>query len=329
MDKVSIIVPVYNAAEYLQRSLQSICRQTYEHLEIILIDDGSTDDSLTLCKEWAIKDARVIVQHQENGGVSSARNLGLELASGEYLMFVDADDWIAPDMVGTLHELAVKHQADVSTCCYLEVYEKHEDIIEEQQNRERVQEASVAVSNEKIEAGLQLLLPWAVYCKLYRRDILKKIRFKNYKIAEDLLFNTEVICDTELKCVATIDRKMYYYFIHENSAIRQGYQRKYLEGVQVEEQCYDRLIKLSPKFGDINIVGCSISMMFERMAELSFKERRVVIEDFRWCKKSAKQYKHALLNTTNKHRKISGALKVYVPDLYLWTLILRKRMRRI
>lgn len=334
MDKVSIIIPVYNAGAYLERSLKSVCGQSFSNLEIILVEDGSTDDSAKRCDEWALKDARIRVYHQQNSGVSSARNKGLELASGEYVMFVDADDWIALDMVQTLYDLLKEHQADVSTCNYLEVAEGQEESIFNQtnpadenssQNVEVAKEASVRVATEKIEAGLQLLLPWAVYCKLYKRSLLEKIRFQNYKIAEDLLFNTEVICDTAFTRIVTIDRKMYYYFIHANSAIRQGYQRKYLEGVQAEEHCYDRLIALSSKFGDINIVGCSISMMFERMAELSWKERREVIEDFRWCKRSAKEYKRALLHTTNRHRKISGALKVYVPDLYLWTLILRKK----
>lgn len=325
MDKVSIIIPVYNAEKYIDRSLKSICGQTYDNMQIILVDDGSTDNSLKICRKWAEQDKRVLVHHQENAGVSEARNKGLELAIGDFVMFVDADDWIAADMVQTLYDLAVKHGADVSTCNYIEIPEGKEQLAIEQEAKERGAEANIQVAAEKVEAGLQLLLPWAVYCKLYRRELLEKIYFKKYKIAEDLLFNTEVICDTALQRVVTIDRKMYYYFIHNNSAIRQGYQRKYLEGVQVEEHCYDRLIQLSPKFGDINIVGCSISMFFERMAELTWKERRAVIEDFRWCKKSAKQYKNALLNTTSRHRKISGALKVYVPDLYLWTLILRKR----
>lgn len=325
MDKVSIVIPVYNAQNYIDRALTSICEQTYENLQIILIDDGSTDGSLSVCKKWAAQDSRVLVHHQENAGVSEARNKGLELATGDYIMFVDADDWIATDMVKTLYDLVIAHQADVSTCNYIEIPEGKEELAVEWEARERATEPHIQAATEKVEAGLQLLLPWAVYCKLYRKELLEKIRFKKYKIAEDLLFNTEVICDTTLQRVVTTDCKMYYYFIHNNSAIRQGYQRKYLEGVQVEEQCYDRLTKLSPKFGDINIVGCSMSMLFERMAELTWKERRAVIDDFRWAKKSAKEYKKALLDTSNRHRKISGALKVYVPDLYLWTLILRKR----
>lgn len=326
MEKISVIVPIYNAAVYLDRSLRSICSQTYQNLEIILVDDGSTDGSLECCRKWSETDRRIIVYHQENCGVSAARNKGLEIASGEYVMFVDADDWIALDMVQTLYDLAKRYQADVSTCGYMEVPAGSESAAAQREEQEKQQEHDIHLAEEKVEAGLRLLLPWAVYCKLYKKELLEKIRFQQYKIAEDLLFNTEIICDTSFARVVTIERSMYYYFIHENSAVRQGYRKKYREGVVAEEQCYDRLIRLSPKFGDINIVGCSISMMFERMAELTWKERRAVIEDFRWCKKNARKYKNALLHTSNRHRKISGALKVYVPDLYLWTLIIRRRV---
>lgn len=329
MDKVSIIIPVYNAGSYLDRSLKSVCGQSFSNLEILLIDDGSCDGSGGRCDEWALRDSRIRVWHQKNGGVSAARNQGLALATGTYVMFVDADDWIAEDMVRTLYDLITEYQADVSTCDYREVCEESpmQDINQgmEAAKAERAEAPQIRAAAEKVEAGLQLLLPWAVYCKLYRRELLGTLRFQNYKIAEDLLFNTELICDTDFSRAVSTNRKLYYYRIHENSAVREGYQKKYLEGVQAEAWCYDRLTALSPKFGDINIVGCSISMMFERMAQLSFRERRAVIGDFRWCKKTAKEYRHALLDTTNRHRKISGALKVYVPDLYLWTLILRKR----
>ena len=142
MDRVSIIIPVYNAGAYLERSLKSICEQSFSNLEIILVDDGSTDDSPGLCDEWALKDYRIRVYHQKNGGVSVARNMGLTLASGEYVMFVDADDWIAPDTVQTLYELLQEHQADVSTCQYIEIFEGQEQLAREQEQKRSRREAS-------------------------------------------------------------------------------------------------------------------------------------------------------------------------------------------
>ena len=92
--KISIIVPVYNLEKYLPRCLNSVCNQTYKNLEIILVDDGSTDKSSDICDNWAKKDSRIIVIHKKNGGVSSARNAGIKKATGEYIHFVDGDDWL-------------------------------------------------------------------------------------------------------------------------------------------------------------------------------------------------------------------------------------------
>ena len=97
-DLISVIVPVYNVEEYLDRCIESIVNQTYKNLEILLIDDGSTDNSYNICDKWAKKDNRIKVVHKENGGVSSARNVGLDVATGDYIGFVDSDDYISIDM---------------------------------------------------------------------------------------------------------------------------------------------------------------------------------------------------------------------------------------
>ena len=319
MEKITVIVPVYNVDPFLERALKSLTEQTYTDLQILLIDDGSTDKSGEICEEWSKKDERIQCVHQENSGVSAARNHGLDLAEGSYIMFVDADDWIEPEMIEALYTLSKEYGADVSACSYRESYKT--EFLKENEKKN----TQVAVAEGQTDAGLKLLLPWSVYCKLYKAELLQKIRLKKYKIAEDLLFNTDIICDGKLQKVVYTDVPYYHYFIRDNSAVRQGYQKKYIEGVKVEESCYDRLIQISPRFGDINIVGCSVSMLFERIAELSGEERKKVREDFRWAKKNAKEYKKALLNVSDRHRKISGALKVYIPDLYLWTLIIRKR----
>lgn len=322
MEKITVIIPVYNVASFLERALKSITCQTYTNLQILLIDDGSTDESGKICDDWVKKDSRIQCVHQENAGVSVARNHGLDLAVGEYIMFIDADDWVEPEMIESLHELILKHQAGVSACRYVESHQT------EFLSRDEKKDGQITIVEGQVEAGIQLLLPWSVYCKLYRADLLHNIRLKKYKIAEDLLFNTDIICEGKLDKVVFIDIPYYHYFIRDDSAIRQEYQKKYIDGVKVEENCYDRLIQISPRFGDINIVGCSVSMLFERIAELSHAERKKIQEDFRWMQKNAKEYKKALLNVSDRHRKISGVLKVYVPDLYLWTLIIRKRKNK-
>lgn len=115
---ISIIVPVYNVKDYLEKCLQSICVQTYKNLEIILIDDGSSDGSGELCDLFAQRDGRIKVIHQTNAGQSAARNRGLAVAQGEFLGFVDSDDWIEPDMYEFLYHLLKENGADISICSH-------------------------------------------------------------------------------------------------------------------------------------------------------------------------------------------------------------------
>ena len=120
---ISIIVPVYNVEAYLHQCLQSILDQTYTNLEIIVVDDGSTDHSPAICDHFAALDARVKVIHKKNGGQSAARNIGLDTASGEYIGFVDSDDWIDNDMYETLYNLISQYGADISACTHYLEYE--------------------------------------------------------------------------------------------------------------------------------------------------------------------------------------------------------------
>lgn len=115
-DKISVIIPVYNVELYLNKCLQSITGSTYSNLEIILINDGSPDNCDKLCKEWELKDNRIIYIKKENGGVSSARNLGLDKATGNYIAFVDADDYISPFMYERLYTLMIDNEADLVIC---------------------------------------------------------------------------------------------------------------------------------------------------------------------------------------------------------------------
>lgn len=327
MEKVSVIVPVYNAEQYIDRALESICRQTYKELEILLIDDGSTDRSLTHCEAWALKDKRVRIYSQKNAGVSAARNKGLELATGSFIMFVDADDWIERNMIEVLVRELHKNQADAS-CCMLQETEETKGIKEANMAAVWSTQAADFAGKIKIgagqaESGLLLLKVWAVYCKLYRREIVENIRFENYKVAEDLLFNTNVICSGQIKKAVFVDYPFYHYMIYQGSAMKQQFQEKYLVAMEVEKRCYDMLTAVSEEFADINLIGCSVSRVFEKYAQLSKMDRKKHKKEFAYCKKFAKEHKKKLLYSADRHRRISGALKVYIPNLYLQMLIRR------
>ena len=115
-DLISIIVPVYNAEKYLAKCLESLISQTYKNIEIILIDDGSKDESEKICQTYCAKDARIIVKKQKNAGASSARNRGVDLAKGKYILFVDADDYVSDDYIEYLYRLIKSHHTDIGIC---------------------------------------------------------------------------------------------------------------------------------------------------------------------------------------------------------------------
>lgn len=322
--KVSVIVPVYNVEKYIDASLTSICEQTYTDLEILLIDDGSSDNSLKKCNAWVQKDARIRLHHQENTGASAARNKGIELATGKYLLFMDADDWIEKNMIEVLYTEAEKHQVDVA-CCILQ--EETENTSGKKTTESSSFEAKIKVGTNKADSGLLLLSVWGPVCKLYRRDVIGDLRFEDYKVAEDLLFNTKVICGTTFQKAVLVEYPFYHYIIYPGSAMKQKLQEKYLTAMEVEKQCYDMLTAVSPQYADINLIGCSVSRVFEKYAQLSKEERRMHKADFKYCKKFAWQHRKQLLNSSDRHRKISGALKVYIPDIYLWLLIRRYRKK--
>ena len=126
MAQVSIIVPVYQVETYLRQCIDSILAQTFTDFELILVDDGSKDKSGEICEEYAGKDGRVRVIHKENGGLSDARNAGLEQAAGEYFMFVDSDDYIAPTMIERLYNSIQSESADIAACNFCYVFDKKE-----------------------------------------------------------------------------------------------------------------------------------------------------------------------------------------------------------
>lgn len=331
-DLITVIVPVYNVENYINHTLESLCGQTYQNLQILLIDDGSTDGSLSICQEWKMKDPRIKVYAQKNQGVAKTRNRGIELSSGKYVMFLDADDWIEADMLECLYHLAEADQADVA-CCELqeEQISKKTDnnafhaSLSEDGKTAAYEKYPVIHGKNKTESGLAMLKVWGPVCKLYRKELIETIRFETYKVAEDLLFNTNVICSEKFEKASLIEYPFYHYMIYSGSAMKQEFQKKYLDAMEVEELCYKKLTKLSPEFADINLIGCSVSRVFEKYAALPPEKKKQYKEDFRYCKKFAKQHKKELLQTKNRHRKISGWLKIYIPDIYLW--ILSRRMR--
>ena len=178
-DKVTIIVPVYNAEKYLEKCIKSLINQTYNNLEIILIDDGSLDKSWNICNNFAKKDTRIKVYHKENGGVSSARNWGLSNSSGKYILFVDSDDWLEDNMIEILYREIEEQKVDVSICNFFCNDEKSQKINDKTNNK--------IISDDRKEKIKYLfeesLFGGYLWNKLIRKSIIGDIVFdENVKI---------------------------------------------------------------------------------------------------------------------------------------------------
>lgn len=205
---ISVIIPVYGVEKYLNRCVESVVRQTYSNLEIILVDDGSPDKCPQMCDEWAHKDPRIRTVHRENGGLSCARNTGLSIASGDFIGFIDSDDWIALDMYAHLYGLIEQYHADLSQCNYMHAYSK-----KDLPKSKSWEEKNIEHRDNILEYYMTTTTTTGSYsvCRcLIKSVIAKKYRFREGKINEDIDYKYKVFSDCNK--IAISDKICYFYF---------------------------------------------------------------------------------------------------------------------
>ena len=239
---ISVIVPVYKAEDYLHKCVQSICNQTYKNLEIILIDDGSPDRCGEMCDAFAKEDARIRVFHKENGGQSSARNLGLNNMTGEYVGFLDSDDWIEPDMYSHLYGLIEKHNAQIACCGVCLDYPNgrvsHFNPLYPEDNQLRI-----FTTNEALRETLQnIRVTYSPCDKLYHKDIFDGMRMTEGKIFEDMEILPKLVERAQI--VVYDPTPKYHYIMTETSTIRGTYNlRRMTEADIVREKAEDYKVR--------------------------------------------------------------------------------------
>ena len=203
---VSIIIPVYNVEKYIDRCIKSVINQTYEKLEIILIDDGSPDNCPEICDKWSQTDSRIKVIHKKNGGLSDARNAGLSIATGKYVLFVDSDDWISNNMVENMVQAMENNDVDIVICQYIVAYENGEEKNLKTEVGERIFD-----SKEALRLLLQnTIITNHVWRKLYKRNLIKPNIFPVNRNYEDIY----TVADFFISCnkIMYLDDAYYYYF---------------------------------------------------------------------------------------------------------------------
>lgn len=207
-DKITVIIPVYNVENYLERCLKSILYNTYTNLEIICVNDGSTDNSKKILEDYSQRDKRVVVINKKNAGVSSARNAGVKIATGEYIAFVDSDDWI--------HEKYFEYlirgidTADLVICNYIRSYKS---------GRVETDDAYRVQSISPIDVLKNKELKSYVWGKLFRHQLVDEIRFSESEKLEDSLYNMDVLLNNKNLKINHVDVPLYYYFVRAGSLV--------------------------------------------------------------------------------------------------------------
>ncbi len=245
--KISVIVPVYNVEKYLHRCVDSILSQTFTDFEVLLIDDGSKDKSGVICDEYAQKDKRVRVFHKQNGGVSSARNVGLDNALGEWIYFVDSDDMVLPDALDTFDSLT-KSNSDLVMAGFC--ISEEDDIVRERPKIIRQCELTVVEALKEMYAPSDFCYQGYLWCKLFKRCVIQQnhLRFdENISFNEDRLFIVKYLCCSKLR-ISYTTKAVYNYIQRMNSAmstLQKGYNKKFATDFDAYVLMYQQISEYS------------------------------------------------------------------------------------
>lgn len=295
MNKISIIIPVYNVEKYLSTCLDSVINQTYQNLEIILVNDGSTDACPKICEEYAAKDNRIKVIHKQNGGLSDARNTGYQMATGEYIAFVDGDDVIALDLYKILYEKSILHNADIVECSFVK-------FSDEKDLKNFVLESSEEIELEA-EKALELLLKeklkQVVWNKIYKKRIINNFPFKKGKIHEDEFWTYRIFA--RAKKIVKINTPLYFYRQQNNSIMAEKYSIKRLDGVEAREERIAFIEKEFPSLTNLAVQSFWHSALYNY---LLIVENPDVDVDFKFRKSIVKKIKEQVKPNYSAHWNI-------------------------
>lgn len=243
---ISVIVPIYGVEKYLNQCIQSIVFQNYKNLEIILVDDGSQDQCPAMCDEWGKVDPRIIVIHKSNGGLSDARNAGLKQATGEYITFIDSDDWIDRRFIECLFTALLESNADVAECSVLYVDDAGSELkVRYAESKKRVLDRMTALKCLLKGEGVSQ----TVWNKLYKTSILNNLWFEVGKYNEDEFWTYKVL--DRIQSMALVQEPLYFYRQRNTSIMGKAYSLRRLDGLLALSERYDYL----KKYKDLNSIS--------------------------------------------------------------------------
>ena len=242
--KISVIVTIYNVEPFIRKCIDSILAQTHTNIELILVNDGSPDKSLEICREYAQKDNRVVIVDKKNGGQASARNAGIDVATGEYIGFIDGDDWIEPQMYEVLLDKAIVTSSDIVQCEWYIVELNGEKKPEVDYSFEDTFTNLEALKELTVSTGKRLNT--SVCCKFFKRSVIGDIRFPILRAVEDddFVYHTVAACK-RITCIST---PLYDYLNRDNSISHQSFHVRYMALLPVQENVCNLLKEYVPEY---------------------------------------------------------------------------------
>lgn len=321
---ISIIVPIYNVEAYLEKCIESILSQDYTPLEIILVNDGATDSSGEICDRYAKQYENIIALHKTNGGLSSARNAGMEIMRGEYVSFIDSDDYIAPDMISTLYADIIKNEADISCISFLNIFP------DRKVKNTNLAKKLILSKKEALECFLfnGYLTPCACG-KLYKRELWNNIQFPEGRLFEDQLTIYKVI-DLAERVVFTPELK-YFYLKREGSIGHSKFNEKTYDLYKAINEEYDFIVGKYPELkANMSVAKVTWEIVFINMmiqADKRWLDKQLIRESRRFAKDNILSVlKCPYINFT---RKVQISLFAYVFDTYHKLYDMYKKMKGI
>lgn len=312
---ISVIVPIYNVEEYLPTCINSILNQTYKDIEILLIDDGSTDDSGRICDEYAKQDNRCIVIHQQHKGVSETRNTGLNHATGEYISFIDGDDYIHPQMLEILYEALQKGNYDFSMTLYKEVHTKEQfRFISHYTSQEIYQEQLIyGLYNYSLKNNSYPEINfYVIWNKLYKKELVTNIFFIQ-TASEDIVFNNTIYLKVQKAII--INETLYYWVQRHNSITRRNVNETYINRILSYYQCLTNIPEYSSVYRTAALERLYKSLVSFRFyvknpyLKIKFKEIKSYIIENTFLK-------FLLDRNMSTLKKITILMPLYVPFIF-------------
>ena len=316
MNLVSVIVPIYKVEQYIDLCVRTILQQSYENLEIILVDDGSPDRCGIICDEFAKQDSRIKVIHKQNGGLSDARNAGIDLATGDYVTFVDSDDYLMQDMIKNLMNIIVREHADIAQCGYIRTKSNCFDST----GHSKVQH-KLYTENRMAAYLKENIITTMAWGKIYKKNLFDKIRFPVGRLHEDVFTGYKLIHTAD--SVAVTDYVGYIYRLTENSITTSKFSPKKLDRVYGAIECANFIEKnyLNLKKQAYSGIIWACNQCLSQMAKSRYKGK----EEDAFLQKMYRRYgKYYLCNKVLLLGKILTFFAIINEHFAKWMLSLKR-----